>query len=179
VVHPREESASAVAVRKIAVPLDGSHRSGAILGPVSEFAKMFGAKVEFVSVVSPTKKETLPIETVAHNIFQEQKQLQAKGLQVELSILYGNPATEILSFAEGHHVDLVAISTHGRSGLDRAFYGSVAEKVLRKGGFPLLVVRNGAVPREHSLHRRGVRARREALATLRSVGELTRSPYSG
>ncbi len=177
VVHPREEGVSEVLIRKIAVPLDGSHRSGAVLDPVTDLAKAFGAKVDFVSVVSPTRKETLPVETVAHNIFEEQKRLQGRGVPVELSILYGDPATEILSFAKSRNSDLVAISTHGRTGLPRAFYGSVAEKVLRKGALPLLVVRNAAVVRDHPLHREGGRARRRALETIKSVGELTRSPY--
>jgi nucleotide-binding universal stress UspA family protein len=179
VVHPREEGAPDVAIRKIAVPLDGSHRSAAVLPPLTEFARALGAKVEFVSVVSPTKRETLPVETVAHNIFQEQRMLQEKGLSVELSILYGDPAQEILAFARGRQADLVAIATHGRSGLKRTFYGSVAEKILRNGTLPLLVVRNEAVVREHPVHAQGGKARRRALATLKSVGDLTRTPYPG
>ncbi len=179
VVHPAADGSPRVEIRKIVVPLDGSHRSGAVLDPVAELARAFDAKVEFLSVVSPTKRETLPVETVAHNIFEEQKKLKAAGIDVELSILYGGPATEILSFSRSHGADLIAISTHGRTGLDRVVYGSVAERVLRKGSFPLLVVRNAAVPREHRLHPRAVKARRRALATLKSVGSLTRSPYGG
>lgn len=179
VVHPREDGAPEVALRRIAVPLDGSHRSGAILRPVAKLAKAFGAMVDFVSVVSSTKRETLPVATVAHNIFQEQQKLRAFGVPVELSILYGDPATGILDFARKNQSDLLAIATHGRTGLKRAVYGSVAEKVLRKSEFPLLVVRSVAVMRQHPVHRLAGAARRRSLETMRSAGDLMRSPYSG
>ena len=56
----------------------------------------------------------------------------AAGLETDITILFGDPATEILTFAEHREADLVAISTHGRSGVNRFLYGSVAEKILRK-----------------------------------------------
>jgi len=53
----------------------------------------------------------------------------------------GNAAEQIIQFAEKSSVDLVAMTTHGRSGLQRWVFGSVAERILREGNTPLLLVR--------------------------------------
>jgi len=55
----------------------------------------------------------------------------------------GNAAVEIVRCAGDEQVDLIAMSTHGRSGLDRALHGSVAEAVLRTAGRPVLLTRPG------------------------------------
>jgi nucleotide-binding universal stress UspA family protein len=47
----------------------------------------------------------------------------------------------IVDYAEGHEIDLIAIATHGRSGLGRLVFGSVADFVLREAGLPILVVK--------------------------------------
>jgi nucleotide-binding universal stress UspA family protein len=178
VSHPLPKGISPASLRSIVVPLDGSHRSASVLPLVTELAKRCGSKVAFVSVVSPTRKDDLPVETAAHNLFAEQKALQKEGLEVELAILYGDPATEILRFAEARGASLLALATHGRTGLDRLRYGSVAEALVRKTSLPMLVVRTAAVVRERVLHPRAVAARRRALETLASAGEVPKSPYS-
>jgi nucleotide-binding universal stress UspA family protein len=146
IVHPRGKDAAPVAIRRILVPLDGSHRSARILPAAGPLAGAFDAKMLFITVVSATKPERLPVELAAHNLFREQEKLARQGVQTELTVLFGDPATEILSAAESRRADLIAICTHGRRGLDRARYGSVAEKILRKSGTPLLVVRTAAIP---------------------------------
>lgn len=178
IVRPLEKGAAAPKVRRIVVPQDGSHRSASILPAVAEMARAMEAKIAFVTVVSPSKKEDLPVEVVSENIFREQKKLQKRGLEVEIAILYGDPAAEVMAYAERNHADLIAISTHGRSGLDRLRYGSVAEKILRKTQAPLLVLRTAAIPRKHALHPAGLRARRQALELIASVGELKKGPYN-
>lgn len=178
VVHPLERGGIAPAIRRIAVPLDGSHRSGSILPQVADLAKAMGAKISFVTVVSPTKKDDLPVEVVSENIFREQKALQKRGLEVDIAILYGDPVVETLGYAERNHADLVAISTHGRSGLDRLRFGSVAEKILRKSPLPLLVLRTAAIPKQYTLHKAGLKARRRALAVIASAGDMKKGPYN-
>jgi nucleotide-binding universal stress UspA family protein len=175
VVHPVFPEAPPPTIRRILVPLDGSHRSASVLPVAAELAKTWGAKVDFVTVVSPTQKEELPVELASHNLAREQKALQQQGLEVDLAILYGDPATEILGFAEAKKSDLLALSTHGRTGLDRLFYGSVAETLLRRGTLPLLVLRTAAIPRAHS----AVKAHRDLADVAKRTGEppQSKSPY--
>ena len=52
-------------------------------------------------------------------------------------------ATEIIQYAQEQEVDLIAISTHGRSGFSRLVFGSVAEKVVRQAGIPVLLIKSG------------------------------------
>jgi len=63
------------------------------------------------------------------------------GVNYEHECLTGNPVTEILKFAEGHHVDLIVMASHGRTGLLRLLMGSVAESVMRRASCPVLIVK--------------------------------------
>jgi nucleotide-binding universal stress UspA family protein len=164
--------------RRIVVPLDGSHRSASVLPCVSEIAAAHGAKVTFVTVVSPTQTEDLPADTVCHNLFREQDRLKGRGLEVEVAVLYGDPATQILAFAANHHADLMAISTHGRTGLDRMRNGSVTETILRKSRRTMLVFRRAAIVREHPVHARGAEACRRAMGAFADAGAPGKGPYS-
>src|SRR5687768_13493221 len=68
--------------------------------------------------------------------------LTAEGLEVHTERLEGDPAGEIVRYAEEHpRITLIAMSTHGRSGLDRWVFGSVAEKVVQASPVPLLIIR--------------------------------------
>jgi nucleotide-binding universal stress UspA family protein len=63
------------------------------------------------------------------------------GLRAQARVLEGKPASVILDLAAKLSPDLVAIGSHGRSGLDHLLLGSVTDRVLRRGRFPTLVVR--------------------------------------
>jgi nucleotide-binding universal stress UspA family protein len=67
--------------------------------------------------------------------------LRSKGAVVNTKVNVGDAAEKIIETAEEMKADLVAMSTHGRSGLRRWAFGSVAEKVLRAGTTPILTVR--------------------------------------
>lgn len=68
--------------------------------------------------------------------------LQQKGLQLEYVALHGLQVAEaIVSYADDNNVGLIAIATHGRSGLGRLVFGSVADFVLRESGLPILLVK--------------------------------------
>jgi nucleotide-binding universal stress UspA family protein len=54
----------------------------------------------------------------------------------------GTPARSILGFVEAEEIDLIVITTHGRSGLKRWVYGSVTEKVLRSTDAAMLIIRS-------------------------------------
>jgi nucleotide-binding universal stress UspA family protein len=141
VVHPLTKPYGKLRIKRIVVPLDGSHRSGSILPHLEPLAKATGAKLLFMTIVQPHAKDDLPVEVLSRNLFREQERLHKLGIQTELSIRYGDPVAEILSFGDGQNADLVALSTHGRTGLERARYGSVSESILRQGRFPLLILR--------------------------------------
>ncbi|MBI3943040.1 MAG: universal stress protein [Chloroflexi bacterium] len=69
------------------------------------------------------------------------KKLKKAGYTVSVVARFGDPAEEILAFIRDEEVDLVAMTTHGRSGLSRLLYGSVASEVLRKAPIPVLLLR--------------------------------------
>jgi nucleotide-binding universal stress UspA family protein len=69
------------------------------------------------------------------------RRLERDGWRVEVATAFGDPAEEIVAFASDHDVDLVAMATHGRTGLSRALLGSVAERALRRLRVPVLMVR--------------------------------------
>ncbi len=69
------------------------------------------------------------------------KQLSAWGYSVELAVRFGEPVEEIVHFAESRKIDLVAMTTHGRSGLRRILFGSVAAELVRRVDLPILLLR--------------------------------------
>ncbi len=71
-----------------------------------------------------------------------QRELRAEGIKVATFVDEGHPAQLILDSEASHEADLVVMSTHGRSGVARWVYGSVADKVLQRPRGPLLLVRS-------------------------------------
>ena len=71
----------------------------------------------------------------------EARRLRALGFTVQTAIQFGNPAEKIVEFIEGNEIDLVAMTTHGRSGLSRLMLGSVAEHILRSVPVPVMMLR--------------------------------------
>ena len=69
------------------------------------------------------------------------KRLQAKGIKVSTEVLLGDPAEEIVIYAKLKPIDLIAMSSHGRSGISRWTHGSVADRVFRSVNVPVLMVR--------------------------------------
>ena len=67
--------------------------------------------------------------------------LNREGLMVETVLRTGDAALEILDYADERNIDLIAMATHGRTGLKRWLLGSVAEKVLRASNIPVLMIR--------------------------------------
>lgn len=136
---------------RILVPLDGSELAEQILPVVSAFARRFESEVLLLRVewslaavsgpYAPDVAHLRPLAEVEASLQPARKRLEAEGVRVRTLAAYGPEATEILDTAEREHVDLIAMSTHGRSGLSRWMYGSVAEHVLRHCHRPLLVRR--------------------------------------
>jgi nucleotide-binding universal stress UspA family protein len=72
--------------------------------------------------------------------------VQKAGFPVRSDILEGSAHQVIIDAAEEHHVDLIVMSTHGRTGLSHALMGSVAERVIRLAQCPVLTVRSAPAP---------------------------------
>jgi len=70
-----------------------------------------------------------------------EKQLRDKGFNVRIDSRLGKPAEEIADYASKNKVDLIVMASHGRSGVNRWAYGSVADKVLRSTCVPVLLVK--------------------------------------
>jgi nucleotide-binding universal stress UspA family protein len=67
--------------------------------------------------------------------------IRESGQDVACVVLNGVAGDVIISYAQNEPVDLIALSTHGRSGLGRIVFGSVADQVLRESGLPILVIK--------------------------------------
>lgn len=132
----------------ILLPLDGSALAEGILAPVEQLAKLMGARVHLLRVLSPQEAAAPPLDTgitAEHYLQKVAAMLRWKGVVVETELrTHEQPAHAILSVAEEQGVELIAMATHGRGGLQRLLLGSVSNKVLRGSSRPLLLYR----PRE-------------------------------
>lgn len=77
--------------------------------------------------------------SIAEELEADAHPLRQAGYAVSVAVRFGEPAEEILRFIESEGVQLVAMTTHGRTGLRRLIFGSVAEQVLRRVVVPVLL----------------------------------------
>ena len=141
---------------KILVPLDGSKRAERILPHVEELARRYKTKVIFLRVVeykTLTTPEGAFINLSEQEFDQSQKQaekylsgiqgeFQEKNIESRTRVLYGPVVEGIINMAAQEGADLIALASHGRGGLSRVFYGSVAAGLLHRVDRPLLIIRS-------------------------------------
>jgi nucleotide-binding universal stress UspA family protein len=144
---------------KVLIPLDGSAFSRQILTQLPRFLDPAANQLVLYQVVeepSPVHiheggvdldiyldqiEESLQIQ-MADELHAEMKALQALGFEVQTALDFGErPAKKIETVVHDNDIDLIAMTTHGRSGLRRVFAGSVAEHVLHHVDVPILLVR--------------------------------------
>ncbi len=142
--------------KKILVPLDGSHRSEMILPHVEELANRYGAKVIFLRVVrypqlnayngmefgKYRKNCNAEMERARSQLNLLTGEFREKGIDAEVRVTAGPIVRDIVDTAVGEDADLITMSSHGRSGLSRVFYGSVAAGVLHQIDRPILIIRS-------------------------------------
>ena len=153
--------------QKILVPLDGSELAESVLPHVESMVEAGTGEVILTTVtervdarsykvrIAPTD-QTMPAAVpvvrmpVAVGKMQRQgqryldriaKRLTKKGANVRACVLLGNPADEIRSLAEEEGVDLIIMSSHGRSGHSRWALGSISDKMLRASHVSMLLVK--------------------------------------
>jgi nucleotide-binding universal stress UspA family protein len=158
--------------QKIMVPLDGSELAECVLPHVEAIGR--GCQVEEVVFLSVVEPVYLPVGTLSDgvDVFTEvEAERMRKGaeavskseaenylakvvsrvkldkVKVQTQVINGNAAESLADYATSNNVDLIIIATHGRSGVSRWVWGSVADRVLRSACVPVLMVRGpGCVP---------------------------------
>ena len=97
--------------------------------------------------VDPTEAQVRAVREAEGYLEAVADRLRRKGIRdVQTSVWYGHPAESIVEAARFYQVDLIVMSTHGRSGLGRLILGSVAESVIRGTTAPILLVRGPEAP---------------------------------
>lgn len=156
VIRPMEDGSTfpVPAFSHILVPLDGSPLGEKILEPALDLAKAMDARFTLLHVVSPhvtvgARVSPVPSGRLEERMEKAQAYLEGvvgrlgdEGVEAQSRIeSHYAPARAILNLAEEENVDLVALATHGYTGVKRALLGSVADKVLRGAKWPLLLER--------------------------------------
>lgn len=145
--------------RKVIVPLDGSDRSEAALAHAVTLAKACDAPVTLVQAVNTVvyaygalEMPTIDLDEVYEaseeaaqaNIDEHAKALKAQGVTVDTVVERGSASNVILELVQNQPDDLVVMTTHGRSGPTRWVLGSIADRVVRHAGGPVLIIRSGS-----------------------------------
>jgi nucleotide-binding universal stress UspA family protein len=147
---------------RIVVPLDGSGRAEAALTDAVEIARRFDSELVLVRVAhsiqelaAETASEAAPdvgvriayererteVESAQQYPQEKAAELASEGLRVQTLVEQGDPARAILAAVEQTDASLVVMTTHGRGGLARLFFGSTAEDLIKQSGVAVLVKR--------------------------------------
>lgn len=146
--------------KKILVPLDGSSRAEKILPHVQNLALLNHSEVLFLQVVLPviisdgykgilvaeSQEETnRKVEEALGYLSGIEGGFRESGIETSKRSIIGSVVNVIIDVARDENIDLIAMASHGRSGLSRVFYGSVAAGILQAVDRPLLLIRSGDV----------------------------------
>jgi nucleotide-binding universal stress UspA family protein len=140
---------ASVSLDRILIALDGSIHSEAVIKPVADLFARNGAVLHLVRVLESTPAAAEFADSIKKTSREEAEQylegiasdLSGRGLKVYHEVFEGNPAIKIIETADALQADVMALATHGHSGLKRLAIGSVAEEVLNHARRPLLLVR--------------------------------------
>lgn len=142
--------------KRICCPIDFSDASRAAMEVAADLARRGGANLVLMHaypipgytfpdgsvVASPKMMQELSDQAKKH---LEEWRAEAEKLvgapRVRSETAVGEPAAEIVSFARASGIELIVIGTHGRTGLEHALLGSIAERVVRRAHCPVLTVR--------------------------------------
>ena len=145
-------------IKGMFVGLDRSPVAESVIPYVAELAAGLAAPVTLLTVIDRPQESGEPaggsvasherspsaVETWAHDYLRTaEPQIAKAGVPVSSVVLTGDPAAEIVRYAERKPDGLIALATHGRSGITRWWYGSVAERILHSSRIPVLLVRSG------------------------------------
>lgn len=146
------------AIQKILCPTDLSDESRSALAIACEWAKQFGAELHLLHVVEglstpypylgPPFNEAMSWETMIRQKARDALTAltlpgDSSTLKVVRELRSGSPIAQIVDYAQTSGIDLIVMSTHGRSGFSHLLLGSVAENVVRRSPCSVLTVRPG------------------------------------
>ena len=136
--------------KKILVPLDGSKLAEGILPRVEWLAKIHEAEVTLLRValahtfpgMDPVQHQVSVVREAEEYLAKVEANLKAVGVKrINSVVRYGHDAQEIVDHAKDRGFDLIAMSTHGRTGLSQFVLGSVAAKIIHTAQVPILLCR--------------------------------------
>jgi nucleotide-binding universal stress UspA family protein len=139
---------------RILVTLDSSELAERAIAPALELARKFESEIILLRV--PVVEAQIAVaygmgvpyeadlkrsqEEAEGYLYSWKMKLLGSGVNIRTEVVSGAPSEVILDVADAEHADLIVMSTHGRSGLSRLMYGSVAESVLRGSQIPVLLI---------------------------------------
>lgn len=141
-------------IAHILVATDLSQEATSCIPAVADLARSVNARITLLHIME--SHEAIPhgsplapplrlpedmrtVEAVRAQL-EERRKLFGPGIAIDVEVESGDPATEITRYARAHTIDLIAMTTHGRTGLRRLAMGSVAEGVIRHSRVPVLVL---------------------------------------
>jgi nucleotide-binding universal stress UspA family protein len=146
-----------ITINKILYPTDFSSFSNQAYFHAIALAEKHGASLTILYVYEPDDDETVHGrhgEPDKHYWERMLEQIRPVDPTIPVShiLLEGDPATEIVRYAQDAGINLIVMGTHGRTGLERLLMGSVAEKVMRESSCSVLVVKlpRSTIPAEKS-----------------------------
>jgi nucleotide-binding universal stress UspA family protein len=139
------ETAEPARFRRVLVPLDGSEAAEEILDAAERVAEAFSSKLYLFRAVPGGTDATGEARRAEEYLRRWQERLERRGRIAPVEVRIGPAAEQALEAIRERGLDAVALTTHGRTGWARALYGSVAEKLLREAGVPILAIRNQAL----------------------------------
>lgn len=134
---------------RVLVPLDGSEQAAEVLPHVTPFARALGWRLALFTAVPPNATGATRVDSWAScqgYLDRTARELRAAGIEAEATLRVGDPGLSIADFASDAHADLIALSTHSRTGLDRWKSRSVAEYLIAHATRPVLIVHPLATP---------------------------------
>ncbi len=162
---------------RILVPLDRSKLAEQVFPAVAELAGAFGSEIHLVGVCPPGEREEHLVcqDYMDHKAVELRARLSGSTAAIRAGIIVGTSAEGILSYADTERFDLVVMSSHGRSGINRWSLGTTVDKVLRHVHIPLLIVRTKEPPDQDRLFSRiavPLDGSERSSAVLPSIGQL-------
>ena len=140
--------------KRVVIPLDGSRLAEGILPFILQIAGPLDLDVVLIRVVQPIVPQAIEgttyftVDDVPARLNEAREylapvaaDLRRQGVRVTTDARHGEPVTEIVAAARETGADIIAMTTHGRSGFSRLLFGSVAEAVLRQAEMPVLMMR--------------------------------------
>jgi nucleotide-binding universal stress UspA family protein len=156
---PKRKVTREVLLNRILLPLDGSEAGEAAVSYIGELMSHLESEVTLLGVVSsgqhirsvggldyisypPEQMEMFQKEAREYldKVYRHLKRRKGT-VRVAIEVVEGDVGQEIIKFAEGKGVDLIAVSSHGHSGIEKWVFGSIANKVVQGSKAPVLVVK--------------------------------------